>query len=172
MCTPRRLLIATMLGIVLPAAALAQSAATPAAGGAAPQARFLGVWRLVSFTNIDEQGRTTPNSLSEGRIMYDAAGNMAAQLMRPGRPVPAAATPTEAERAASYSSYVAYYGRYSIDEATASVTHHVEGALNPGWPKTDLVRYWSFSPDGQRLSLSVKNAAGRTTGTLVWERIR
>ena len=104
--------------------------------------------------------------------MYDAEGNMAAQLMRPGRPVHAAATPTEAERAASYGSYVAYYGRYSIDETTAKVTHHVEGALNPNWPKTDLVRYWEFSPDGRRLSLSVRNAAGRTTGTLVWEKIR
>lgn len=171
MWTPRRLLIATVLGIVLPAAALAQTA-RPLAGGAPLQARFIGVWRLVSFTNIDEQGRTSPNSLSEGRIMYDAEGNMAAQLMRPGRPVHAAATPTEAERAASYGSYVAYYGRYSIDETTAKVTHHVEGALNPNWPKTDLVRYWEFSPDGRRLSLSVRNAAGRTTGTLVWEKIR
>lgn len=147
-------------------------AQAPAKAGAALQERFIGVWRLVSFTNIDEQGRSTPNSLSEGRIMYDARGNMSAQLMRPGRPVHAAAPPSESERAASYTSYVAYYGRYSIDEATAAVTHHVEGALNPNWPKTDLVRYWEFSPDGRRLSLSVRNAAGRTTGTLVWEKIQ
>jgi hypothetical protein len=172
MWTRRRLLAATLPGIALPAAAFAQPAAKPAAAAAPLQARFIGVWRLVSFTNIDEQGRTTPNRLSEGRIMYDAAGNMAAQLMRPGRPVHAAAPPTDAERAASYGSYVAYYGRYSIDEATAKVTHHVEGALNPNWPKTDLVRYWAFSPDGKRLSLSVRNAAGRTTGTLVWEKIQ
>ena len=96
---------------------------------------------------------------------------MAAQLMRPGRAAHSA-TPTEAERAASYGSYVAYYGRYEVDAATAKVTHHVEGALNPNWVKTDLVRYWEFSPDGRRLSLSIRNAAGRTTGTLVWERIR
>jgi len=103
--------------------------------------------------------------------MYDAQGNMAAQLMRPDR-AGHSAKPTESERAASYGSYVAYYGRYSIDEASAKVTHHVEGALNPNWPKTDLVRYWGFSPDGRRLSLSVRNAAGRTTGTLVWEKIQ
>lgn len=171
MWNPRFLAIATGLGILLTTAASAQPGARPA-DGAALQQRFIGVWRLVSFMDVDEQGRTTPNSLSEGRIMYDAAGNMAAQLMRPGRAPHAAATPTDAERAASYGSYVAYYGRYSIDAATAKVTHHVEGALNPNWPKTDLVRYWVFSPDGRRLSLSVRNGAGRTTGTLVWEKIQ
>jgi hypothetical protein len=135
-----------------------------------PSAVFVGVWRLVSFENIDEQGRRTPGNLSEGRIMYDAQGNMAAQLMRPER-APHSATPTEAERAASYGSYVAYYGRYEIDPATSKVVHHVDGALNPNWVKTDLVRYWEFSPDRQRLSLSIRNAAGRTTGTLVLERL-
>jgi hypothetical protein len=168
----RQLVVAIALGVLIPAMSAAQSAAPMPASGASPQARFIGVWRLVSFSNVDEQGKTTPNNLSEGRIMYDAHGNMSAQLMRPGRPTHATATPTEAERAASYGSYVAYYGRYSIDQSTGKVTHHVAGALNPGWTNTDLVRYWEFSPDGRRLSLSVRNAAGRTTGTLVWEKIQ
>lgn len=165
-------MLAAVVGLVIPAASFAQPAARPASAESGLPDRFIGVWRLVSFTNIDEQGRTSPNSLSEGRIMYDAQGNMAAQLMRPGRPVHAGTPPTEAERAASYGSYVAYYGRYSIDAATGSVTHHVEGALNPNWPTTDLVRYWEFSADGRRLRLSVRNPAGRTTGTLVWEKIQ
>jgi len=141
-----------------------------AASGPTGRAAFVGVWRLVSFENIDEQGRRTSGGYDEGRIMYDALGNMAAQLMRSTRKLNST-SPTEAERSASYGSYVAYYGRYDLDPATSKVTHHVEGALNPNWVKTDLIRYWEFSPDG-RLSLSIRNAAGRTTGTLVWERIR
>jgi hypothetical protein len=161
-----------LVGVLLPAWVAADQTAGSARDAApAPSQSFVGVWQLVSFENIDEQGRRTPGNLSEGRIMYDAQGNMAAQLMRPGRPLHSA-TPTETERAASYGSYVAYYGRYEIDPATSKVVHHVEGALNPNWVKTDLVRYWEFSPDRQRLSLSIRNAAGRTTGTLVWERIR
>jgi hypothetical protein len=161
-----------LAGALAPAWSSAQqSAPPPAAVRPAAAEAFVGVWRLVSFENIDEQGRRTPNSLSEGRITYDAHGNMTAQLMRPGR-ASHSSTPTESERAASYSSYVAYYGRYEIDPATAKVTHHVEGALNPNWVKTPLVRHWEFSPDLQRLSLSVRNSAGRTTGTLVWEKVR
>jgi hypothetical protein len=123
----------------------------------------------VSFENIDAQGRRSPGGYDEGRIMYDAQGNMAAQLMRASRPTHST-TPTDAERSASYGSYVAYYGRYDLDPATSKVTHHVAGALNPNWVKTDLVRYWAFLPDG-RLTLSIRNAEGRTTGTLVWEKI-
>lgn len=161
-----------LAGVLAPAWSSAEQSA-PAAAAAKPAAAeaFVGVWRLVSFENIDEQGRRTPNNLSEGRITYDAHGNMAAQLMRPGRAAHSS-TPTESERAASYGSYVAYYGRYEIDPATSRVTHHVEGALNPNWVKTPLIRYWEFSPDLQRLSLSIRNSAGRTTGTLVWEKIR
>jgi hypothetical protein len=103
--------------------------------------------------------------------MYDAQGNMSAQLMRTTRK-PMSTPATEAERAASYSSYVAYFGRYTIDTAANSVTHHVEGSLNPNWVNTPLVRYWRYSPDGNQLMLSTRNAAGRTTGTLTWERIR
>jgi hypothetical protein len=162
-----------LAGVLLPASSLADQTAVKPAGASKPVPvdTFVGVWRLVSFENIDEQGQRTPGNFSEGRIMYDAHGNMAAQLMRPGRPAHSS-SPSEAERSASYSSYVAYYGRYELDAATSKVTHHVEGALNPNWVKTQLVRYWEFSPDGQRLSLSIRNSAGRATGTLVWEKIR
>ena len=135
------------------------------------QKRLVGNWRLVSFDNFDEQGTARPAGYESGRIMYDAAGNMAAQLMRTGRK-PLSTPPTETERAAAYTGYVAYFGRYTIDPAQNRITHHVEGATNPNWPKTDLVRHYAFSPDGNRLLLSIKNAQGRTTGTLTWEKMK
>lgn len=134
------------------------------------QKRLAGNWRLVSFVNFDETGAARDAGYAGGRIMYDTAGNMAAHLMRVKRD--ALSQPaTESQRAAAYSTYVAYYGRVSIDSAAATVTHHVEGSLNPNWVKTDLVRYYAFSEDGNRLMLSIKNAQGRVTGTLTWERI-
>ena len=129
-----------------------------------------GNWRLVTFVNIDEKGAARDAGYEAGRIMYDAAGNMAAQLMRVNRK-PLSQPSTEGERAAAYAGYVAYYGKVSIDPAQSKVTHHVEGSTNPNWPNTDLVRYYEFSPDGQRLMLSIKNAQGRVTGTLTWERL-
>ena len=136
-----------------------------------PAEQFIGHWRLVKFENFDEKGVARDAGYESGRIVYDAAGNMSAQLMRTGRK-PLSQPSTETERAAVYSTFVAYYGTYTIDPSASKVTHAVEGALNPNWVKTDLVRYYEFSPDGRQLMLSLRNAQGRVTGTLTWERMQ
>ena len=136
-----------------------------------PAELFVGHWRLVKFENFDEKGVARDAGYESGRIMYDAAGNMSAQLMRTGRK-PLSQSPTDTDRAAAYGTFVAYYGKYTTDPATSRVTHSVEGALNPNWVKTDLVRYYEFSADGRRLMLSLRNAQGRVTGTLTWERMQ
>jgi hypothetical protein len=134
------------------------------------RAPFVGEWRLVTFLNFDESGKATPAAYDAGRIAYHPNGYMSAHLMRSNR-ARLGTPPTDAERAASYSGYVAYYGRYVVDPGARSVSHHVEGSLNPNWVDTTLVRYWAFSPDGRRMILSVRNASGRTTGSLTWERL-
>ena len=161
-----------MMRVTLVALALCASSLTvpSAQAPAGRDPRFVGHWRLVSFVNIDAQGVATPNRLAGGRIMYDAAGQMAAQLTQVDRPA-LPASPTEAQRATAYAGYVAYYGAYETEGATGKVTHHVEGSTNPNWPKTALVRYFEFATD-DTLKLSIRNAAGRTTGTLTWARIR
>ena len=143
-------------------------AAQPAADA---QKRFVGHWRLVKFENFDEKGAARDAGYESGRIFYDAAGNMSAQLMRTGR-ARLSSPSTEPERAAAYSGYIAYFGRYTIDPATSRVVHHVEGSTNPNWVKTDLTRYYELSADDNRLLLSLKNAQGRITSTLTWERLR
>ena len=133
--------------------------------------RFVGNWRLVSFVNIDEKGVTTPSRYTGGRIMYDAAGQMAAQLTHADRvklPSPA----SDAQRAAAYSGFLSYYGAYVVDDGATKVTHHVEASTNPNWPATELIRYFEFTDSGNTLKLSIRDAAGRTTGTLTWARIR
>jgi hypothetical protein len=145
--------------------------ASPQESAADVQKRFVGLWRLVNVDTFDEKGVAAAAAYDGGRVMYDAAGNMSAQLMRSGRK-PLSQPSTDAERAAAYATYTAYYGKYTVDAAAGTVTHHVEGAANPNWVKTDLVRWYTFSADGNRLMLSVKNAAGRVTTTLTWERLK
>jgi len=154
-----------VLVMLLVAPTMGQSA------GADVQKQFVGHWRLVRFENVDEAGTPRVVEYDSGRIMYDAAGNMSAQLMRSGRK-PLSQPSTEAERAAAYATYTAYYGTYTIDPAAGKVTHHVEGAANPNWVKTDQVRYYKFSEGGNRLTLTVKNPQGRVTATISWERLR
>jgi hypothetical protein len=140
-------------------------------GTAGVKQRLTGNWRLLSFENFDEKGAARAGGYSAGRLMYDPHGNMAAQLTREGRRT-LGATPTDAERADAYAGFLAYYGRYVVDEAKGLVSHHVEGSTNPNWVNTTLTRWYAFSHDDNRLMLSLRNVEGRITGTLTWERMQ
>jgi hypothetical protein len=132
--------------------------------------KLIGHWRLVSFVNFTADGKERPGAYDSGRILYDEHGNMSAHLMRTGGK-PLSQPATEAERAAAYGQYLGYSGRYTLDESIGKVTHAVEGSSNPNWIKTELVRYYAFSPDGNRLMLSIRSG-DRVTGTLTWERLK
>ncbi len=124
--------------------------------GAGIQDRFAGVWKLVSFETRGRDGSVT-HPFGEnpvGRITYDKAGRMSAQLMRPGR------------RSDDRTGFFAYFGTYRIDEASRTVVHHVEACLAPAWVGTDVRRTYEFS--GNRLILTVTREDG--VGRLVWER--
>ena len=61
---------------------------------------------------------------------------------------------------------MAYFGSYEVDDASQTVTHHVEASLVPSWVGTSLKR--RFRWDGARLVLT--RAVPGTTDELVWER--
>jgi hypothetical protein len=95
---------------------------------------------------------------------------MSAQLMRSDRPTfTSGQRASEADRAAAYSSYIAYFGHYTIEPEKGTVTHHVEGGLIPSMVGSDMPRYFEFSKDGKSLFLSVKNGE-RVVGKLRWDR--
>jgi YD repeat-containing protein len=131
--------------------------------------QLVGTYRLVSYVSYDQNGSQTRLPYGVGQIAYDGAGRMSAQLMRDERSKLTGPQASEAERAAAYSSYIAYFGHYTIDPDKRSVTHHVEGALSPNMVGSDLVRYFEFSPDGKSLFLSVKSGE-RVSGRLQWDR--
>ncbi len=122
-------------------------------------ARLVGHWRLVSYENFAEDGSVVERPIS-GRIIYDAQGNMAAQLMPGGDAVEVEDRRTQR--------YVAYFGSYEVDPERGVVLHRPEGSVIYPWVGGELRRYYSFS-DG-RLELSLKNDE-RVTATLTWERI-
>jgi hypothetical protein len=137
-----------------------------------PRTLIVGNWKLAKYESFDETGNPVARGgYDAGRIMYDDKGNMAAQLSRNGRPRVTRES-TAQERLAASAGFLAYFGTYTIDLEKGMVTHHVKGSTNTAWPGTDLVRYYTFSEDGNQLVLSLKNAAGRVTGKLTWERLR
>jgi len=97
---------------------------------------------------------------------------MSAQLMQPGRRSTVApgitfgaGTPGCDEIRAAAEGFIAYYGRFDIDEATKTVTHHVEACLVPSWVGTDLKRTYRFKAKHLVLSVESTNLL-----ELVWER--
>ena len=147
------------IGAILVGSMLLARPVDVSAADANVESRFTGHWRLVSFENFSEDGTVSVRDMT-GRIMYDGRGNMSAQLMPQGD--------AEAGDDRRTRGYVAYFGRYTLDEEAGSVTHSVEGSNILPWVGRGLVRYYGFS-DGN-LTLSLKND-DRVTGTLTWERI-
>ena len=153
------------LGIAMPAAQMPGRAMSPDA----VKRRLIGTWQLVRYEVFDERGGVRPGNYDTGRLMYDEQGEMAAHLMRSGRPKEAPTT--EAARASAYQAYLGYFGPYTIDADKHIVVHHVVGSSLPHWIGSEQIRYYGFSEDGKYLTLSLKSGE-RVTQTLTWDRVR
>ena len=139
---------------------------------------LVGTWRLISFVTSDGAGATRQywDDRASGLIVYTSHGCVSAQLYDARRP--RLGTPWErvspAAAQAAFVGMASYYGRYRVDAARSTVTHHIEGAMSPDWIGTDLVRGYRFlTPD--RIELRVLTSAdGQSAGNvvLVWERVK
>ena len=155
---------------------LKETSANPKSGIAE---QIIGRWKLVSIEDH------TPNSPRRelnptGYIVYDGTGRVAVQITRRSDRKKFAsediAQATTEEKAAAFGSYAAYYGTYTINEAAGTITHHVEGSLNPNEVGRALVRYFKLS--GNRITLiPVETNEGRPSNSppirsLTWERVQ
>lgn len=141
------------------------------------QEQFIGTWSLISNefhrsdgTIVDPFGKD-----AVGRICYDAAGNMAAQLMRANRPNFVSndqlnGTPDEIKQA--FEGAVAYFGTYEIDRNRGAVIHRIAHSLYPNWCGQKQVRFFEFSADRLTLKTEPILAGGSTlVGVVVWQRV-
>lgn len=127
---------------------------------------LLGGWELSSFDSVDADTGAVSHPLGttpRGLILYTADGYMSAQLTgSPDATVPDKKSP----------GYIAYGGRFRVDEDTATVHHDVSVSMLPellARPQPRQARV-----DGDRLNLSATTTTdGVTTlNTLVWVRPR
>lgn len=131
--------------------------------------RLVGSWELVNYEIIAADGSKRPGAYDRGQISYDASGRMSAHLMNSANK--SEQTPqTDEARSAAYRRYLGYYGPFVVDESKGIVTHIVDGSSNPSWVGSRQVRYYELSADNSQLTLSLRDASGRTTQSLVWKR--
>jgi hypothetical protein len=159
----KRLTVAVLIAGCFGSFALAQQRGKPA------KDRLVGAWGLVSFVSFDANGVSRPGNYDLGRIVYDASGQMTAQLMNSANKADTSPA-TDADRAAAYRRYLGYYGPFTVDDLAGTVIHHVVGSSNPSWIGSNQVRHFTLSEDGNTLTLSTKNN-DRVTGKLTWERM-
>ena len=138
---------------------ITQAGARSTSGQTAPASddakRFVGTWRLISAT-------------STGLMYYDILGNMAAQVMpNHVRPKYAGAQPTPDEAKEAITGYLAYFGTYTVDERTHTITHHRKANINPGQVGDDAARRYEFAP-GDRVILTPVDSGNQ----IVWERAK
>ena len=135
--------------------------------------QFVGSWRLVSQHSLYPDGRTEPSrgDKADGIIQYDAAGNMAVQLMRTDDRATDFTDMAALETAMQ--GFLAYYGRYEVDEpkdeTTGVVRHFVTGSSYFGFRNTVQVRHYEFA--GDTLTLKANSSFDDSVRLLVWQRV-
>ena len=133
--------------------------------------RLLGSWRAVAWEWYDEHGAVeSPIANPVGLLMYDDAGTVSVQLMQPGQQPfgdDDFRRASDGEKISAWNGYFCYFGTYSVDAETATVTHRVDGSLFPNIVGTDQVRRCQIS--GDLLTMTAEAAWGRVV--LTWEKI-
>ena len=136
----------------------------------AAQRQFVGTWSLASIERrgADDQLLSPPVEDRLGYLVYDASGHMGVTIMRPDRAPYAEDGPTADEALALFGSYTSYFGEFTVDEAEGTVTHHVEGNLNPNGIGSDYVRFYTLA--GDRLILQPPPRPDGSRTLLTWMR--
>lgn len=170
------------LGLMILAAG-ALCAADAGQGRHTSRRDLIGAWRLVDIDVEGPAGREADpfyGSGSRGLLIYDASGWFSVQIegagrpalqIPPVRPVAGQDDSTARLKAAVLDSYYAYYGTWSFDAATSTVTHYAKGAL---YPAEDAATYpQHVEVVGKRMSFTrTQNVAGHSTvQTKRWERV-
>ena len=158
---------------VPPAAAAEGAAETQASMG--DRAKFVGTYRL---TTVEAKDATSgewvqrPGFNSIGYITYADTGHMGVHIMPRSREPFTSNPPTGEEAQAALRGYTAYFGSFTVDDASQFVVHHRFGQINPGGT-VDAKRFYDF--EGERLILmpAPADGGGKDTATtrLIWERL-
>jgi hypothetical protein len=118
---------------------------------------IIGAWELVSMVSIDTstgEERRPFGTAPRGLIVYTSDGHMSAQLAE-----------------SDMSGYVAYGGRFSVNEDTASIHHDVMISMMPELLARPQFRDASVDGDELTLSTTTTDDAGmENRSSLVWRR--
>ena len=120
--------------------------------------RLIGAWRLAAMSGPDGKPLTT--GVPAGMLIYTRDGHMSVQLMYPR-------SASSLSNEYVLNGYEASFGSFEINEATHTVTHHVQGS-NTGDALVGKVlpRIYKFTADGR---LMIRSARPDEQWSVSWE---
>jgi hypothetical protein len=122
--------------------------------------RLIGAWHLVRIEAPGPDGRPADIPQPKGMLIYTRDGHMSVQLMYPRS---ANAQSNEYVQ----DGYEASFGSYEIDEATHTLTHHVQGSVTRDLlVGKDLARIYQLTDDGH---LIIRPAQPEEHWSVTWE---
>jgi hypothetical protein len=136
--------------------------------------QFVGMWRLVSWTERLADGTTRQNPRSVAYIIYTDTGRMCYVSMNPNRPrwkLEAAPTPEEALSAIT--GLGAYCAAVEVHAKEGFVIHHVEIERSPNLVGRARKRWFTFQGQN-RVSLRIDTPeliSPVVESILTWERV-
>ena len=140
---------------------------------------LVGDWRLVSIVQPDSAGGARPywGPAPLGMIRYSANGIMSAQLYDERRTSLGVRNWTQVTPDAARAALIgltSYYGTFTVDTVARTVTHRVEGAMDPDWIGRSLVRAYRFLSQDRIELRVITGPEGQPIANglvLVWERV-
>lgn len=140
--------------------------------------QLVGAWSLKSYVETNAETGETREPLGAGArgfILYTADGFMSAQMQSADRTEFEAGDMFQGELEeykAAGQTYLAYSGRYEVDEEAGRVKHDIGVSLFPNWTGREQVRLVQFGDNTLVLRFEkpqFSNGALKTA-ELVWKR--
>lgn len=169
----------------LPLAALAifgvsvtgSSLAQTSAASRSIKDQITGSWSLISNENIKADGtKWYPIGANpKGKLIFDSDGNFIAMTRVEKLPKITSGNrmaATDEEYKTILRGVNAYYGTYTVDEASKTVTFKIEGATFPNWEGQEQKRPVAFTGADQMSYSNSSPTTGEGTTTLTWKRTK
>ncbi len=137
----------------------AQSVKKISSSGGAKE-KLIGAWHLMHIDAPGPDGKSMPIPQPQGMLVYTRDGHMSVQLMYPK-------SSNSLSNEYVQDGYEASFGSYDVDEATHTLTHHVQGSVTRDLlVGKDLPRIYQFTGDGHLL---IKSARPDEHWSVTWE---
>lgn len=140
---------------------------------------LIGTWKLLSYIEVPIDGDDSLFPMGQnpyGVLMYSPEGYMSVQISKEGRMCYKSndkMMATQEEMVSSLQGYIAFCGKYKVDNNNAVVSYSIESSLFPNWK--DQLQHRKIDFDGDVLYLKstepILSKGVYVNSYMTWQRV-